>query len=202
MAAKRTTKSESVSAQPEASDTPEAVTEAPAEATKVEGTPRRRRRKGKKRGAIPSGSQDANKAAYVRANPKLSATDLVAKAAAEGISMGTNYVSRVRSTDRANVKRKKGKAAKPSAHATVSPVATPMKRGPGRPRKNVTALVHVPAEPEVPRAKILHGIPASVAPTPTTPANHFRALIAELGLTHATELLETERERVRALLRS
>ncbi len=118
-----------------------------------------------------------SKADFVRANPGVSAKDLVAKALFEGIEISEGYVYSVRSQDAKAASKKKGTAPKKSTAKRVSkkPSTTSNKS---------------------PKPTASNGMGASGSSVEEL----LKAAAAELGLGRALEILQGERARVRAVL--
>jgi hypothetical protein len=122
-------------------------------------------------------SSTMSKADFVRANPGVSARDVVAKALFEGVEISETHVYGVRSQDKKSASKKKGAAPKKSTVKTVS--------------KKTTST---PKESPKPRAS--NGTGASGSSVEAL----LLAAAAELGLGRAIELLQVERARVRGLM--
>ena len=147
---------------------------------------------------MPNSKPAMTKSAFVRQFPdSMPPREVVAKAKEQGIEMSGNFVSALRSTLRARAARKAGKSASEA----------PVKRGPGRPRKNGGAPGAI-ASSSAP-LKRGPGRPRKTAAAPATTAAHsagagdadrqFLSLVLELGLRRSEDLLASVRARAASL---
>jgi colicin import membrane protein len=116
------------------------------------------------------------KADFVRQNPGVSARDLVAKAAFEGIEISENHVYGVRSQDKKSASTK-ARASTKSTAKTVSTKPTTISK-------------------KSPKPTASKGTGASGSSVEEL----LKAAAAELGLGRALEILQGERARVRAVM--
>ena len=124
------------------------------------------------------------RADFVRQFPlTVPSKDIVTKAKEQGLDIPSNYVSAVRSKMRSDAGA--GRKATAAPQAKAKPVALPVTRGPGRPRKNVSPTP--PAANPPPRAGA-HGAD-----------REFLTLVLDIGLVRAEELLENVRARLATL---
>lgn len=119
----------------------------------------------------------SSKVDFVRSLPSdMKASEVVEKAEAEGITLSENYVYKIRMGTRAGGKvtgkRRRRGAGRPAATAKVAP-------------------------PKVTRRR--RGVSAS-AGAPSSVEDLFLAVVSEIGISRALEILQSQQAKVRALL--
>jgi hypothetical protein len=126
----------------------------------------------------------------------MSANEIVAKAKEAGISLTAQLVYNVRNS--AGVRAKSTAAQKPAT--TPAP-----KRSRGRPKKLATVVRS--AAPPFDKPRVAQGKPAAIAlagngahTAHAQAEDAFVALVAQIGILRATEILESAHARVRAVL--